>query len=129
MFARAFTLSAVVIVWLTMQSIAQAAPGPSVESIVVLNHQLQSMVVPSTAPRAIHPVVPFHPSMMGTFSSRAAAGQPKPDWLASPTFLLIANHFTAAERILHYRHAGLDANFWGVFSSNRSVRIKFFVRL
>jgi hypothetical protein len=129
MFARAVTLAAVVIVWLTTQSIAQAAPTPSGESIVVLNRQLQSMVVPSNVPRTINPVIPFHPRLLDGFSSRAATGKPKSDWLSSPTFLLIAAHLTSAERILHYRRAGFDANFWGVLSTGRSIKIKFFVRL
>jgi hypothetical protein len=130
MFARAVTLATVTIVWfLGTQSMGLSAPTPTGASIDVLNHQIASMIVTANATMPAPPVGPSRSSALERFSPRTAVDRRIPDWLSSPTFLLMAARFTSAERILHFRHAGLDANFWGVFNRSRGIRVRFIVRL
>jgi hypothetical protein len=124
MFTRAVTAAAVTIIWiLSVQPIAQGAPLPADGSIVALNRQLASMVLASPTPS------PVHPALVNGFLPRTAVDQRKPQWLSNPTFLALAARFTSAERLLHYRHSGFDANFWGIVNRGRGVRIGFSVRL
>jgi hypothetical protein len=130
MFARAVNLFAATIIWMIWnQSIALGAPTPTGDSILVLNQQIASMILPTTAPRPLQPLGPARHYPLGEFSSRTAVDHSKPVWLTDPTLLLIATHFTSAERILHYRHAGFDANLWGVFNRGRGIRVRLFFRL
>jgi hypothetical protein len=126
---RAVTPAAIAVIaamiWsLSSRSIAQSAPAPAGEPNIVLNRQLASMVFPPTRSSPTHPSV-----MVASYSRTAVDQQRKPDWLSNPVFLAIASHFTSAERILHYRHAGIDANFWGVLNRSRTIRLGFSVRL
>jgi hypothetical protein len=127
---RAVILAAVIInspIW--NQSIASAAPTPAGDSIVVLNQQIATMIHPTIAPRPVQPLGPARHSAFEGFSPRLAVDQRQHDWLANPTFLSMAARFTSAERILHYRYAGFDANFWGVLNRGRGIRVRFSVRL
>jgi hypothetical protein len=130
MFVRAITTTAVAIASLLIwnQSIARAAP-PVGDSIVILNHQIASMILTANAPLPVQPVVPRRPTALEEFSPRTAIDHRTPDWVSNPTFLMMAARFTSAERILHFRHAGFDANFWGVLNQGRGIRVRFFVRL
>jgi hypothetical protein len=130
MFVRAVTLTAIIIAWLLgNQSIAWGAPTPTGDSIIVLNHQIASMILTANAQITVQPVGPPRPTAVQRLSPRSAVNQGKPDWLSNPTFLLMAARFTSAERILHFRHAGFDANFWGIVNRGRGIRVRFFVRL
>jgi hypothetical protein len=112
-------------IWsLSGHSIAQSAPAPAGEPNIVLNRQLASMAFPPTRSSPIHPS-----ALVASYPRTAVDQQRKPDWLSNPVFLTIASHFTSAERILHYRHAGIDANFWGVLNRSRTIRLGFSVRL
>jgi hypothetical protein len=133
MFGRAVTPAAVAAIaatiWLlSSRSIAQGAPTPAGEpngeSNIVLNRQLASMVFPPTRSIPVHPLVSDV-----SYPRTAVDQQRKPDWLSNPIFLAIASHFTSAERILHYRRAGIDANFWGILNRGRTIRLGFSVRL
>jgi hypothetical protein len=127
---RAVILAAVIVSWLIWnQSIASAAPTPTGESIVVLNQQIATMIRPTIAPRPVQPLGLARHSAFDGFSPRLAVDQRQQDWLSNPTFLSIAARFTSAERILHYRNAGFDANFWGVLNHGRGIRVRFSVRL
>jgi hypothetical protein len=110
------------ILFLSNHAIAEAAPPPNGESNIVLNRQLAAMVFPA-------PPRPVMPMMFSGVSPRAAVDQRTPSWLTSPAFLAIAEHFTSAERVLHYRHGGFDANFWGALNRRHSIRIEFSARL
>lgn len=129
MFVRAVTLATIAIVvpiiWLLCNhSIAQGAPVPIAGSNTALNRQLESMAFPPARPS------PARTAMLEVTSPRTPVERAsEPNWLTSPAFLAIAAHFTAAERLLHYRRAGWDANFWGVLNRNRVIRIGFSVRL
>jgi len=63
------------------------------------------------------------------FSRTAADEHRKPAWWSSVTFIVIASRFTSAERYLHFRQGGVDANFWGVMSRGGRLRIKYSIRL
>ena len=123
MFARIVRLAAVaVIVLLSMRSMAAGAPPPAGEPNV-LNRQLAAMVLPAPSRPAI-------PSVFVAASPRAAADHQRlPTWLSSAAFLALAARFTSAERILHYRHGGFDANFWGVLNRGHNIRLEFSARL
>ena len=130
MFVRAVTLTAITIAWLLgNQSLARGETTQTGDSIIVLNHQIASMIRTANAPIPVQPVGPPRPSAQQGLSPRTAVDQRKPDWLSNPTFLSMAARFTSAERILHYRHAGFDANFWGIVNRGRGIRVRFFVRL
>jgi hypothetical protein len=124
MFTRIVRLTVLaLILLLSNHAKAEGAPPPGGESNVVLNHQLAAMVSPAP------PRVVAQPAFEARSPRTAVNQQPAPSWFTSPVFLAIAEHFTSAERILHYRHGGLDANFWGVLNRRRSVRIEFSARL
>jgi hypothetical protein len=130
MFTRAVNLIAATIMWLIWnQSIALGAPTPTGDSILVLNQQIATMILPTTAPRPLQPLGAARHYPLEGLSPRTAVDHSKPDWLSSPSLLSIATRFTSAERILHYRHAGFDANFWGVLNRGRGIRVRFFFRL
>jgi len=63
------------------------------------------------------------------FSRTAADEHRKPGWWSSVTFIAIASRFTSAERYLHFRQGGIDANFWGVMNRGGRLRIKYSIRL
>jgi hypothetical protein len=128
MIARAVTSGVVAMIWLlSNQSISQGAPTPTDGANVVLNRQIATMVYSQT------PSGTLHPSVLEVRSPRTATDQTRqtrrPDWLSSPTFIAIASRFTSAERFLHYRHGGVDANFWGVLNRSRAVRVEYSIHL
>ena|SRR5690348_8699034 len=124
MLIRVVTLAAIAVIWLlSIQSIAQGAPASTADPNAVLNHRLASMALapaPSRAVRASGVENPF---------SRAADEHHAPDWWSSVTFRAIASRFTSAERLLHFRRGGVDANFWGAINRGGSLRIKYSIRL
>src|ERR1700692_1829488 len=120
---RAVILAAVIVslpIW--NQSIASAAPTPTGDPLVALNQQIATMIRPAIAPRPIQPLGLARHSPFEGFSPRPAVDQRQQNWLSNPTFLSIAARFTSAERILHYRYAGFDANLWGVLNRGRGIR-------
>lgn len=130
MFGRKVILFVVAVTWLlSNQSIARGAPTPAGDSLIVLNRQIASMILPPAAPRPMQPLRPTGSSTLKGLPALAAVDQRKSAWLTSPGFLAVAAGFTSAERILHYRHAGVDANFWGILNRDRGIRIRFSVRL
>lgn len=130
MFARNVSLFVVAVTWLlSNQSIARAAPTPAGDSMIVLNRQIASMILPLAAPRPVQSMRPTGSSTLKGLPALTAVDQRKAEWLTSPAFLAVAAGFTSAERILHYQHAGLDANFWGILNRDRGIRIRFSVRL
>ncbi|HET9343958.1 MAG TPA: hypothetical protein VFO25_13705 [Candidatus Eremiobacteraceae bacterium] len=125
MSVRLVTLTAVAVICLfSSQSIAHAAPVSTADQNVVLNHRLALMALapaPSRIARASE--------LEDLFSRTAADEHRKPDWWSSVTFKAIASRFISAERFLHFRQGGVDANFWGVMNRGGSLRIKYSVRL
>jgi hypothetical protein len=127
---RAVVLAAVIMSCPTWKkSSASPAPTPTGDSMLVLNQQIATMLRPTVAPTPGQPPGQARRSPFEGFSPRVAADRRQPDWLSSPTLLSIAARFTSAERILHYQHSGLDANFWGVLNRGRGIRVRFFIRL
>jgi hypothetical protein len=125
MSVRVVTLTAVAAIWLlSIHSIAQGAPASTGDPNAVLNHRLASMALTPAPSRTLRAS-----GLVDLFSRAAADEHRKPDWCSSVTFRAIASHFTSAERFLHYRQGGVDANFWGVMNRGGSLRIRYSIRL
>jgi len=125
MFIWTVSLAAIATVWsLSNSSIATSAPAPTGGSNFVLNRQFAAAVFPSIPPKRVH-----LSASEGLPPPTDAGQHRKPDLLTSPTFLAVAARFASAERILHYRAGGFDANFWGAFDRGRGIRIGYSVHL
>ena len=55
------------------------------------------------------------------------APKQNPSALLSPVLLNFASRYSKAERFLHFRSGGFDANFWGELNSSRSVHLRYVV--
>lgn len=118
---RLSTLIAVVIV-VAAANRAIAGGAPVANGNAALNRQLATMASTSAPiPAALPAIQQF--STPTPIDKRA-----NPSWFSSPAFLAIAAHFTTAERLLHYRHGGVDGNFWGMLSSDHRIKIQFSTR-
>lgn len=112
------------IAWMISAVPAFAAPSSPNPSTLQINRQLASLVATPerAAPVAIAP---------GALSLQrpSPAGQTR---LLSPqalaTFHQLAVRYTHAERILDYRHAGFDANFWSLFDRSKTVKFGYAIR-
>jgi len=122
---RLVTSIAVAVIWLlSNQSIAQGAPASTGDPNGVLNHRLALMALAAAPSRTVHA------SGLENLSPLVVADEQRtPDWLSSVTFRAIVWRFTSAERFLHFRQGGLDANFWGVMNRGGRLRIKYSIRL
>jgi len=123
--ARGVIVAAVASIWLlTNQTIAQSAPVSTGDPNAVLNQRLALMAVTPAQSRPVRA-----PELGNLFSRTAADEHRKPAWWSSVTFIAIASRFTSAERFLHFRQGGVDANFWGVMNRGGRLRIKYSIRL
>ena len=123
---RIVTLGAIALIGLSsMQSIARGATASIGDPNAVLNHRLASMALAPAPPRRVRASA----GLGDLFSVAAADEHREPEWSSSVTFKAIASRFTSAERVLHFRQGGVDANFWGVMNRGGSLRIKYSIRL
>lgn len=122
---RVIVLTVVAVIWLlSVHSIAQGAPASTGDPNAVLNHRLALMAVTPAPSR------PVRASGIEDLLSRSPADERrKPDWWSSVTVRAIASRFTSAERFLHFRQGGIDANFWGVMNRGGRLRIRYSIRL
>jgi hypothetical protein len=122
---RVVIIAAVALIWLlSNQSIAQSASTSTGDPNAVLNQRLALMALTPAPSRTVHAS-----GLENLFSRTAADEQRKPAWWSSVTFIAIASRFTSAERFLHFRQGGVDANFWGVMNRGGRLRIKYSIRL
>lgn len=125
MSVRLVTLTAIAVIWLlSTRSMAQGAPAPTGDPNAALNHRLALMAIAPASSRTVRE------SGLESLSSGAATGEHRePGLWSSVTLKAIASRFISAERFLHFRQGGVDANFWGVMNRGGRVRIKYSIRL
>jgi len=109
---------------LSNHAIAVGAPSPAGEPNAALNRQLASLAVSPAPLSRIRPA-----PLVGLFAPVASERLPKRNWLSNPSIMAIAARFTSAEQILHFRHGGFDANFWGILNRGRGIVIRYSARL
>lgn len=125
MFARSAALVAVMIVAIACPSLAadtRSGPDPSVGTI---NRHLETIVDVSSTTHAAASEQPGPPVNIGVTGIHQ---RPAPPPLFGPTIMSMVAHFNSAERILHFKTHGLDANLWGVFNGGRGINVKYSVR-
>lgn len=124
-FVRGVMPTVVALVWLlSVRSTVHGSPASAKDPNSVLNHRLALMALAPAVPRAVHA------ADLENLLPRVAANEHRnPDWWSGVSVNAIVSHFTSAERFLHFRHGGVDANFWGVMNRGGSVRIKYSIRL
>ena len=122
---RVVALAGVALIWLlSIQSMAKGAPAYAGDPNAVVNHRLALLALAPAPSRTVRAS-----GLENLFSRTAADEHRKPTWWSSVTFIAIASRFTSAERFLHFRQGGVDANFWGVMNRGGRLRIKYSIRL
>lgn len=105
--------------------LADCAPTGPAGAAFTLNEQLSSIAGTPDAPRQAHVPTPASPS----FARPAARQTSGLALLHSPALLAVAARLTSAERLLHYRHGGVDADLWGVFGRTHVVKLGYSVKI
>lgn len=127
MSARIFVIIAFSIAALTMTGIpAFAGSNPSAggQEVAVLNEHLASLVVAAQPQPPLKTWKTAPQRAAGTRFANATASRPVH---LAPFLLQLAGRYNRAERLLHFRSHGLDANFWGAVGGGR-IKVSYAVK-